>query len=98
MVGNAAGVPFGVELNGSRGIFQDIRVRRAFAMAIDRKDLADNLFFGLIDASFGPLSTTTPTYWKGVEDYYQPNEKASGRPEDWIRQGVEAAAPSRGAK
>ena len=77
MVGNAAGVPFGVELNGSRGIFQDVRVRRAMAMAVDRKDLADNLFFGLIDASFGPLSATTPTYWKGVEDYYPPNETAA---------------------
>ncbi len=77
MVGNAAGIPFGVELNGSRGIFQDIRVRRALAMAIDRKDLADNLFFGLIDASFGPLSTTTPDYWSGVEAYYPPNEAAA---------------------
>ena len=77
MVGNAAGIPFGVELNGSRGIFQDIRVRRALAMAVDRKDLADTLFFGLIDASFGPLSATTPAYWKGVEDYYQPDEKGA---------------------
>ena len=33
MIGNAAGIPFGLELNGSRGIFADLRVRRALAMA-----------------------------------------------------------------
>jgi peptide/nickel transport system substrate-binding protein len=77
MVGNAAGVPFGLELNGSRGIFQDAAVRRALALAVDRKDLADNLFFGMIDASFGPLSSTTPTYWPGVETMYPPDEKAA---------------------
>jgi len=77
MIGNAAGVPFGVELNGSRGIFQDARVRRALAMAIDRQDLTDNLFFGLIDPSYGPLSATTPTYWSGVEKMLQPDVKAA---------------------
>jgi peptide/nickel transport system substrate-binding protein len=77
MVGNAAGVPFGLELNGSRGIFADPAVRRALALAIDRKDLADNLFFGMIDASFGPLSATTPDYWSGVETMYEPDEKAA---------------------
>ena len=77
MIGNAAGIPFGVELNGSRGIFQDVRVRRALAMAIDRKDLADNLFFGMIEPSFGPLSASTPTYWAGTESLYAPNERAA---------------------
>ena len=77
MTGNASGVPFGVELNGSRGIFADVAVRRAFAMAIDRKDLCDTLFFGLIDPSFGPLSSTTPDYWAGCEAMYKPDVAAA---------------------
>ncbi|HEX3349232.1 MAG TPA: ABC transporter substrate-binding protein [Acetobacteraceae bacterium] len=75
--GNASGVPFGLELNGSRGIFQDVSVRRALAMAIDRTDLADNLFFGMIGPAFGPLSTSTPGYWPGAEKMYQPDPKAA---------------------
>jgi peptide/nickel transport system substrate-binding protein len=76
-IGNAAGIPFGLELNGSRGIFADIAVRRALAMAIDRPALCDNLFFGLIDPAYGPLSTDTPGYWKGVEAYYKPDVKGA---------------------
>lgn len=73
MIGDAAGIPFGVELNGSRGIFADIAVRRALAMAIDRPALCDNIFFGLIKAAYGPLSANTPGYWKGVEGFYKPD-------------------------
>ncbi len=46
-------------------------------MAIDRADLADSLFFGLIEPSYGPLSASTPGYWKGAEDMYKPSEKAA---------------------
>jgi len=77
MIGNAAGIPFGLELNGSRGIFADINVRRALALAIDKPALCDNLFFGLIDPAYGPLSADTPGYWKGVEAYYKPDTKAA---------------------
>jgi peptide/nickel transport system substrate-binding protein len=77
MTGNASGVPFGLELNGSRGIFQDVRVRRALAMAVDRPALCDDLFFGLIGPSYGCLSATTPTYWPGVEKMYPPDTKAA---------------------
>ena len=77
MVGNAAGIPFGLELNGSRGIFADIAVRRAIAMAIDRPALCDNLFFGLIGPAYGPLSAETPGYWAGVEAYYKPDVKGA---------------------
>lgn len=77
MIGNAAGIPFGLELNGSRGIFSDIRVRRALAMAVDRKALSENLFFGLIDPAYGPLSKGTPGYWTGTEDMYRPDPKAA---------------------
>jgi peptide/nickel transport system substrate-binding protein len=47
MIGNAAGIPFGLELNGSRGIFADVRVRRALAMAIDRDALVELVLEGL---------------------------------------------------
>jgi peptide/nickel transport system substrate-binding protein len=67
MIGNAAGIPFGLELNGSRGVFKDIAVRRALAMAVDRQALCDNLFFGLIEPSYGCLSKDTPGYWAGCE-------------------------------
>jgi peptide/nickel transport system substrate-binding protein len=77
MVGNAAGIPFGLELNGSRGIFGDILVRRALAMAVDRKTLSDNLFFGLVDPAYGPLSKGTPGYWAGAEQLYRPDPQAS---------------------
>ena len=77
MIGNAAGIPFGLELNGSRAIFSDIRVRRALAMAVDRKALSENLFFGLIDPAYGPLSKGTPGYWTGTEDMYRPDPKAA---------------------
>ena len=77
MIGNAAGIPFGLELNGSRGIFADVRVRRALAMAVDRKALSDNLFFGLIDPAYGPLSKGTPGYWAGAEEMYKPDPKAA---------------------
>ena len=77
MIGNASGIPFGLQLNGSRGIFGDVRVRRALAMAVDRKALCENLYFGLIDPAYGPLAKGTPGYWPGVENYYKPDPKAA---------------------
>lgn len=70
VVGVAAGVPFSLMLNTSREVLQDIKVRQALFHAIDRPRLAENLFFGLAQPSFGPISSATPAYWKGVEDYY----------------------------
>lgn len=77
MIGNAAGIPFGLQLNGSKGIFSDIRVRRALAMAVDRKALSENLFFGLIDPAYGCLSVDTPGYWAGAEEMYKPDPRAA---------------------
>ena len=77
MIGNAAGIPFGLELNGSRGIFADVRVRRALHMAIDRKALCENIFFGLIEPTYGALSASTPGYWAGCEDMYKYDPKGA---------------------
>lgn len=70
MIGVAAGLSFGAPLNTSRTPFDDIRVRQAFMHAIDRRRLAQNLYFGLVQPAFGPLASTTPGYWSGVEQYF----------------------------
>lgn len=48
--------------NTIRGVFQDKRVRQAFALSIDRARLTDDLYFGLVKPAYGPLSRTTPAY------------------------------------
>jgi peptide/nickel transport system substrate-binding protein len=75
MIGDSSGLPFGVQLNASRGIFQDARVRQAFIMSVDRKRMAQNLFFGSAKPAFGPLSSTSPSYWPDVEKYYSFDRK-----------------------
>lgn len=70
MLGNVAGLPFGILFNTSRGPLQELAVRQAFMQAVDRPTLAENLFFGFADAAYGPLSSSTPLYWQGAEDYY----------------------------
>ena len=70
MIGVAAGLSFGAPLNTSRPPFDDIRVRQAFMHAVDRRRLAQNLYFGLVQPAFGPLASSTPTYWSGVEQYF----------------------------
>ncbi len=75
LVGEATGLPFGVLINTSRGVFADKRVRQAFALCIDRARLTDDLFFGLVKPAYGPLSRSTPAYWPGVEAMGRPDPK-----------------------
>lgn len=70
VVGVAAGVPFSLMLNTSHGPLQDLKVRQALFHSLDRPRIADNMFFGMAKPAFGPISSATPAYWKGVEDYY----------------------------
>ncbi len=70
MIGVAAGLSFGALFNTSRPPFNDIRVRQAFMHAVDRPRLAQNLYFGLVRPAFGPLASSTPGYWSGVEQYF----------------------------
>jgi peptide/nickel transport system substrate-binding protein len=70
MVGESTGLPTGLMLNTSHGIFSDVRVRQAFITGIDRARMTDDLFFGLVKPVFGPLAKATPGYWPGVEKYY----------------------------
>ncbi|MBV8915589.1 MAG: hypothetical protein JOZ05_21450, partial [Acetobacteraceae bacterium] len=71
----ATGLPFGVLINTSRGIFQDLKVRQALAYSVDRERMVDDLFFGLVKPAYGPLSTKTPGYWQGVEAFYRYDPK-----------------------
>lgn len=77
MVGEATGLPFGLTLNTSHGIFQELAVRRAFIMGIDRKAISDDLFFGLVKPVYGPLSQATPAYSPAVEKMYPYDPKAA---------------------
>jgi peptide/nickel transport system substrate-binding protein len=77
MVGTATGLPFGLTLNTSHGIFTDPAVRRAFIMGIDRQAISDDLFFGLVKPVYGPLASATPAYWNGVEKLYPHDAKAA---------------------
>ena len=70
MLGVAAGLSFGALVNTTRPPFNDIKVRQAFFHCVDRRRLAQNLYFGLVNPAFGPLSSTTPGYWNGVEQYF----------------------------
>ena len=70
MVGNAAGLPFGALFNTSKGVFADRAVRQAFMHAVDRPTLAANLFFGFADPAYGPISSSTPSYWPGNDAYF----------------------------
>jgi peptide/nickel transport system substrate-binding protein len=79
MVGIAPGIPFGLMFNISHGPFADIAVRKAFIMSVDRGKLSKGLFFGFANASYGPLASTTPGYWKGVEAYDKFDPVAAGK-------------------
>ena len=70
MVAAAPGIVRGVLLNTSRGPLEDVRVRQAFMYAVDREELVERLYFGVTDVAYGPITSTTPQYWSGVEDYY----------------------------
>ncbi len=71
IVGTVSGLPYSAFLNTTTGHFQDIKVRQAFFYSLNRVKMTNDLFFGYAEAAFGPISSATPSYWKGNEDYYQ---------------------------
>ncbi|WP_243354780.1 ABC transporter substrate-binding protein [Bacillus litorisediminis] len=55
--------------NNKKEKFQDIRVRKAIALAIDRTPIVDFALEGAAQPIFGPLPPTIPGYNQEVEDY-----------------------------
>ena len=64
------GVPPGWNFNVERSPTDDVNVRRAIGMALDRataaRILTDDFFF----VAYGPITSSTFGYWDGVEAYF----------------------------
>ena len=56
--------------NMSKAPTDDLKVRQALNYAIDQKAISELLYQGIMAASYGPLASTTPCYWSGVEQMY----------------------------
>jgi len=54
---------FFFEFNLRRPVFQDLRVRQAFAHAIDRQVLADTVWYGLARPATGPVPSTQKQFY-----------------------------------
>lgn len=65
------GLPQLLQLNVTKPPLDDKRVRQAIQYAIDQKKLVDVLFFGVRRPGYGVLASSTPGYWKGVEEAYR---------------------------
>ncbi|MBF0287575.1 MAG: ABC transporter substrate-binding protein [SAR324 cluster bacterium] len=57
--------------------FDDVRVRKAIAYAIDRKFLIETIYQGEAATATGPISTASPFYSSDVNKYYQDFKKAN---------------------
>jgi peptide/nickel transport system substrate-binding protein len=57
--------------------FNDVRVRKAMAYAIDRKFIVDTLFKGETTVETGPISSSNPFYSSDVNLYNRDFEKAN---------------------
>ncbi|QHJ01733.1 ABC transporter substrate-binding protein [Xylophilus rhododendri] len=61
---------FFIDFNMQRPQFQDVRIRRAFAHALDRKALADNIWYGLAKPAEGPVPSYQKQFFKpGLPQY-----------------------------
>ncbi|MEJ2804240.1 ABC transporter substrate-binding protein [Comamonadaceae bacterium PP-2] len=58
-----------VQMNYARPPFDNLKVRQAVMMAINRKFVVDNIFFGMGKIATGPVSSTTPFYDGNVPAY-----------------------------
>ncbi|MBF0227486.1 MAG: ABC transporter substrate-binding protein, partial [Desulfobacterales bacterium] len=57
--------------------FDDVRVRKAIAYAIDREFIVKTAFKGEIDIETGPICSSSPFYSNDVNMYHQDFEKAN---------------------
>lgn len=67
------GLPQILQMNVTRPLMSDKRVRQAIQFAVDHQKIVDVVFFGLLRPAYGVMSSPTLGYWKGVEDLYKYN-------------------------
>ncbi|MDQ0506844.1 ABC transporter substrate-binding protein [Xanthobacter agilis] len=68
-----------LEFNLRNPILADIRVRRAFAHAIDRQGLADTVWFGLVTPATGPIPSFTKAFYTADVPTYAFDPKEAER-------------------
>jgi peptide/nickel transport system substrate-binding protein len=56
-----------IVLNNGKPPFDDVRVRQAFSLAVDRRVLIDVVLQGGGQIQYGPISPSVRGYWPGVE-------------------------------
>ena len=67
-----------MQFNNSRPPFDDVRVRKAVAFAINRELVVNNVWFGLGKVASGPISSKSEYYTPGVETFsYDPAKAES---------------------
>ena len=71
------GPMYWVAFNLQQKPFNDVRVRKAIAYAIDRKFIVDTMFKGETAMETGPISSNSPFYSSDVNLYEQDFEKAN---------------------
>jgi peptide/nickel transport system substrate-binding protein len=59
--------------NLTKGVFTDIKVRKAFLEGIDWSTIVNKLYFGVFQPAKGPLSPSTVGYDKSIESAYTYN-------------------------
>lgn len=68
-----------LEFNLRNPILADIRVRRAFAHAIDRQGLADTVWFGLVTPATGPIPSSAKAFYTADVPTYAFDPKEAER-------------------
>ena len=70
MIGDVSGIPLAHLINTQLEPTNDLRVRQAYMYAINRPQVAQQVFFGVAKPAYGPITPTTPGYWPGVEKMF----------------------------
>ncbi len=67
------GLPQIMQMNVTRPLMSDVKVRQAIQFAVDHQKVVDVVYFGLLRPGYGVLSSPTLGYWKDVEALYKYN-------------------------